>query len=117
MPNGKSASKYSRQLLFSEAIAQPKTMALQAVPPCSASSPVDPPTLEAVDRILLEIAAVGRHLEVMDSKISDLMVASSSIRADISGFREMVNALDQRLMTMEGQVAAMPDHEAELQFL
>ncbi|KAJ1126962.1 hypothetical protein NDU88_005368 [Pleurodeles waltl] len=92
-------------------------MAVQACPSCSASSPADPPPLEAADRILLEIAAVGRRLEVMDSKISDLTGASSSIRADIAGFREMVNALDQRLMTMEGRVAALPDHKAELQFL
>ncbi|KAJ1127447.1 hypothetical protein NDU88_005849 [Pleurodeles waltl] len=72
--------------------------------------------MEAADCILLEIAAVGRRLEVMDSKISHLMVASS-IRADIAGFWETVNALDQCLTTMEGQVAALPDHEAELRFL
>ncbi|KAJ1162264.1 hypothetical protein NDU88_002732 [Pleurodeles waltl] len=48
----------------------------------------------AVDRILQEIAAVGLRLETMDSRISDLTVASSSIRADIAGFRETVNNLD-----------------------
>ncbi|KAJ1093435.1 hypothetical protein NDU88_006536 [Pleurodeles waltl] len=118
MPNGKPSGKHSRQLLFSEAIAQPKTMEAQTAPPCSASSPADPTALEAANCILLEIIAVGRRLEVMDSKISDLTVASSSsIRADIAGFRETVHDLDQRLTTMEGQVAALPNHEAELCFL
>ncbi|KAJ1219199.1 hypothetical protein NDU88_006770 [Pleurodeles waltl] len=92
-------------------------MAAQTAPPCSASSPADPPALEAADRILLEITTVGRRLEEMDYKISDLMVASSSIRDDIAGFRETVHDLDQRLTTMEGQVAALPNHEAELRFL
>ncbi|KAJ1116689.1 hypothetical protein NDU88_004895 [Pleurodeles waltl] len=91
MPNGKSSGKHSCQLLFSEAIAQPKTMAAQTAPPCPVSSPADPHPTEAVDRILQEIAAVGRRLEAMDSKISDLIVASTSIRADIAGFRKTVN--------------------------
>ncbi|KAJ1105041.1 hypothetical protein NDU88_002449 [Pleurodeles waltl] len=85
--------------------------------PCSASSPADPPALEAADRILLEIATVQHCLEAMDSKISVLTVASSSIRADIAGFWERVHDLDQRLTNMEGQVAALPKHEAELWFL
>ncbi|KAJ1177257.1 hypothetical protein NDU88_002518 [Pleurodeles waltl] len=117
MPNGKSMGKHSRQLLFSEAIAPPKPMTAQTAPPSSVCSSPDPPLLEAVDRILLEIATVGRRLEAMDSKISDLKVASSSIRADIAGFQETVHDLEQRLTTMEGQVAALSDHEAELRFL
>ncbi|KAJ1143868.1 hypothetical protein NDU88_010170 [Pleurodeles waltl] len=78
-----------------KAIAQPKTMAAQAASPCPTSLPVDPPALEATDRILQEIASVGRRLEAMELKITDLTVASSSIRADIAGFRETANALDQ----------------------
>ncbi|KAJ1082447.1 hypothetical protein NDU88_002615 [Pleurodeles waltl] len=97
MPNGKSSGKHSRQLLFFEAIAQRKTMAVQMAPPCPAPSPFDPPTLEATDRILQEIAAVGRHLEAMDLQITDLTVASFSIRADITGFWETANDLNQRL--------------------
>ncbi|KAJ1110065.1 hypothetical protein NDU88_007420 [Pleurodeles waltl] len=76
-----------------------------------------PPQLEAADCILQEIATVGRRLEAMDSKISDLTVASASIRADIAGFRETVNDLDQHLTIVEGQAAALPDQEAELQSL
>ncbi|KAJ1215231.1 hypothetical protein NDU88_002840 [Pleurodeles waltl] len=70
------------------------------------------PSLEAADHILQEIAAVGCRLETMDSRIYELGVASSSIRADIAGFRETVNNLDQRLTIMEDQVAALPDQEA-----
>ncbi|KAJ1084639.1 hypothetical protein NDU88_004785 [Pleurodeles waltl] len=117
MPNGKSSGKHSRQLLFSEAIAQPKTMAAQTAPPCPTPLPADPPTLEATDRILQEIASVGCCLEAMDLKITDLTVASSSIRADITGFRETANALDQRLTAVEDQVTALPDQEVELRSL
>ncbi|KAJ1188912.1 hypothetical protein NDU88_005668 [Pleurodeles waltl] len=86
-------------------------------PPCPTPSPADPSALEATDRILQQIASVGRRLEAMDLKITDLTVASSSIRADIAGFRETANALDQRLTTVEDQVAALPDQEAELRSL
>ncbi|KAJ1087902.1 hypothetical protein NDU88_001061 [Pleurodeles waltl] len=110
-------SKHSRQLLFSEAIAQPKTMVAQTAPPGPTPSPADPSALEATDRILQEIASVGRHLEAMDLKITDLTLASSSIRADIAGFRETANALDQCLTAVEDQVAVLPDQEEELRFL
>ncbi|KAJ1215728.1 hypothetical protein NDU88_003336 [Pleurodeles waltl] len=117
MPNGKSSGKHSRQLLFSEAIAQPKTMAAQTAPPGPTPPPADPSALEATDRILQEIASVGRQLEAMDLKITDLIVASSSICADIASFRETANALDQRLTALEDQVAVLPDQEVELRFL
>ncbi|KAJ1115853.1 hypothetical protein NDU88_004075 [Pleurodeles waltl] len=114
MPNGKVSGKHSCQLLFSEAIAQPKTMAAQSAPCFPAPSPADPPTLEATDHILQEIASLGRRLEAMDFKITDLTVASSSIRADITGFRETANAFDQRLTAVEDQVAVLPDQEGRV---
>ncbi|KAJ1200395.1 hypothetical protein NDU88_004219 [Pleurodeles waltl] len=117
MPNDKTAGKHSHQLLFSEAIAQPKIMAAQTAPQGYISPLVDSPPLEATDRILQEIASVGRRLEVMDLKITDLTLASSSIRADIAGFRETVTILDQRLSTVEDHVAAIPDQEEELRSL
>ncbi|KAJ1155412.1 hypothetical protein NDU88_008142 [Pleurodeles waltl] len=117
MPNDKIASKHSRQLLFSEAIAQPKTMAVQTVPQGHASPLVDQPSLEATDRILQEIASVGRRLEVMDLKITDLTLASSSIHSDRACFRETVTNLDQRLSAVEDNVAAIPDQEEELRSL
>ncbi|KAJ1090438.1 hypothetical protein NDU88_003570 [Pleurodeles waltl] len=117
MPNGKPPGKRSHQLLFSEAIEQSKTMAAQTAPSGSVTPPADPRTMEATDLILQEITAVGRRLEEMDSKISDLTVASTSIRADIAGFRETVTDLDQHLMNVEAHVATLPDHEAELRSL
>ncbi|KAJ1170391.1 hypothetical protein NDU88_002268 [Pleurodeles waltl] len=74
-------------------------------------------SLEATARILQEIAAVGRRLEAMDEKISDLTVASTSIRADIAGFRETGTDLDHCLTTVEDQVGALPDQETELRSL
>ncbi|KAJ1123458.1 hypothetical protein NDU88_001927 [Pleurodeles waltl] len=111
MPNDKTAGKHSCQLLFSEAIAQPKTMAAQTAPQGQVSPLVDPPPLEATDCILQEIASVGRRLEVMDLKITDLTLASSSIRADIAGFRETVTNLGQRLSAVEDHLAAILDQE------
>ncbi|KAJ1193753.1 hypothetical protein NDU88_003049 [Pleurodeles waltl] len=67
-------------------------MAAQMTPPYPTSLPADSHSWEEADRILPEIAAVRRPLEAMDSKISDLTVAS--IRADIAGFRETVTDLD-----------------------
>ncbi|KAJ1150927.1 hypothetical protein NDU88_003714 [Pleurodeles waltl] len=75
------------------------------------------PSIEATDRILQEIAAVGRRLEAMDAKISDLTVASTSIRADIAGFRETVTDLDRCLSIVEDRVAVLPDQETELRSL
>ncbi|KAJ1170404.1 hypothetical protein NDU88_002281 [Pleurodeles waltl] len=117
MPNDKTVGKHSHQLLFSEAIAQPKTMAAQTAPQGHVSPLVDQASIEATDRILQEIASVRRRLEVMDLKITDLTLASSSIRADIAGFRETVTNLDQRLSAEEDHVAAIPDQEEELRSL
>ncbi|KAJ1079649.1 hypothetical protein NDU88_000120 [Pleurodeles waltl] len=117
MPSGKSSGKHSCQLLFSEALAQPKVMATQGTSPGSAPSPTAFPPLEVTYRILQEIAAVGRHLETMDARISELTVASSSIQADIAGFRETVHNLDQCLTIMEDCVAVLPGQEAELRSL
>ncbi|KAJ1163435.1 hypothetical protein NDU88_003893 [Pleurodeles waltl] len=117
MPNDKTASKHSRQLLFSEAIAQPKAMTAQTASQGHTSLPVDQPALDATDRIVQEIASVGRRLVAMDLKITDLTLASSSIRADIAGFRETANNLDQRLSAVEDHIATTPDQEEELKSL
>ncbi|KAJ1210335.1 hypothetical protein NDU88_005701 [Pleurodeles waltl] len=80
----------------------------------SISTPTDP---SASERILQEIALVGRRLEAMDQKITDLTIDSSSIRADMAGFKDTVDALDQRLTTVEDQMATLPDQEIELRSL
>ncbi|KAJ1090132.1 hypothetical protein NDU88_003269 [Pleurodeles waltl] len=117
MPRLKSSGKHSRQLLFSEAIAQPKIMPAQSAPPCPISLPAEFHSMEATDRILQEIATVVHRLEAMDAKISDLTVASTSKRADIASFLETATDLDQRLTTVEDQVAALPNQETELRSL
>ncbi|KAJ1102707.1 hypothetical protein NDU88_000151 [Pleurodeles waltl] len=89
-------------------------MATQGTSSGSASSPATSPPLEATDRILQEIATVGRRLETMDARISDLTIASSSIRADIAGFRETVHNLDQHLTSMEEHMVPLPSQEAEM---
>ncbi|KAJ1188103.1 hypothetical protein NDU88_004868 [Pleurodeles waltl] len=75
------------------------------------------PPMEATDCILQEIAAVGHHLEAMDAKISDVTVASTSIRADIAGFGETATNLDLCLSIVEDRVAVFPDQKAELRSL
>ncbi|KAJ1114169.1 hypothetical protein NDU88_002408 [Pleurodeles waltl] len=85
--------------------------------PGSISTPTDPSALEATERILQDIASVGHRLEAMDQKITDLTIASSSFRAEIAGFKDTADALDQRLTTVEDQMATLPDQEIELRSL
>ncbi|KAJ1163753.1 hypothetical protein NDU88_004206 [Pleurodeles waltl] len=59
----------------------------------------------------------GGRLEAMDAKISDLTVASTSIRADIAGFRETATDLDLCLTMAEDRVATLPNQETELRSL
>ncbi|KAJ1206177.1 hypothetical protein NDU88_001586 [Pleurodeles waltl] len=117
MPGGKSSGKHPHNLLFSEALVQPKVTATQGTSSGSASSPATSSPLEVTGRILQKIAAVGDRLETMDARISDLTIASSSIRADIAGFRETVHNLDQHLTSNEEHVTALPGQEAELRSL
>ncbi|KAJ1104297.1 hypothetical protein NDU88_001709 [Pleurodeles waltl] len=107
----------SRQLLFSEAITQSKPTTTQMATIGSMPTPTDPSASEATERILQEIASVGRHLEAMDQKITDLTIASSSICADIAGFKDTADALDQCLTTVEDQMATLPDQKIELRSL
>ncbi|KAJ1101387.1 hypothetical protein NDU88_006455 [Pleurodeles waltl] len=53
----------------------------------------------------------------MDSKISDLSTASTSIRADIACFQVTVTDLDHCLTTFEDHLATLPQQDTELQFL
>ncbi|KAJ1194148.1 hypothetical protein NDU88_003443 [Pleurodeles waltl] len=76
-----------------------------------------PRSADAMEHILQEITAVGRCLEAMDSKISDLSTASTSIRADIACFQVTVTDLDHRLKTVEDRFATLPEQDTELQFL
>ncbi|KAJ1119389.1 hypothetical protein NDU88_007575 [Pleurodeles waltl] len=73
--------------------------------------------MDATDRILQEITVVGRCLEAMDLKITDLSAASVSIRTNIACFSEKVVDLDQRLTNVEDHIGMLPEHDAELQTL
>ncbi|KAJ1184257.1 hypothetical protein NDU88_001065 [Pleurodeles waltl] len=79
--------------------------------------PDAPRVMDASDHILQEITAVGKRLEAMDLKITDLSAASVSIRTDIACFSEKVTDLDQRLTKMEDHVGTLPDGDAELRSL
>ncbi|KAJ1099209.1 hypothetical protein NDU88_004313 [Pleurodeles waltl] len=85
--------------------------------PSSTDCPVDSRPDTAMESSLQEISAVGRHLEAIGSKITDLSADSRSIRTDIAGFQDKVTDLDHRLHTVESKVAALPANEPELQFL
>ncbi|KAJ1191118.1 hypothetical protein NDU88_000434 [Pleurodeles waltl] len=54
-----------------------------------------------MERILQEISAVGRHLQAMDVKITDLSADSKLIRMDIDSFQDKVTDLDHCLLTVE----------------
>ncbi|KAJ1182029.1 hypothetical protein NDU88_007226 [Pleurodeles waltl] len=92
-------------------------MAAQKTLSSPAISLVDPRTLDTTDRILQEITVVGRRQEAMDLKITDLSVASASIRMDIACLSEKVADLDQCLTTVEDYIGMLPGHDAELQSL
>ncbi|KAJ1163147.1 hypothetical protein NDU88_003610 [Pleurodeles waltl] len=67
-----------------------------------------------MDRILQEISAVCRKLESMDSAMNSLTAETKSMRLDIAGFQTQVSGLDQRVTTVESQVASWVDRDQEL---
>ncbi|KAJ1155183.1 hypothetical protein NDU88_007918 [Pleurodeles waltl] len=119
MPNSKTARKHICQLLFSEAISQPHPMASPAAPVAYSptASANDAQLDAAMECILQKIVAVGRRPEAMDSKITDLSMASHSNQSDIGSFHDKVTNLDHRLTAVESQLAVMPERDSELQFL
>ncbi|KAJ1180984.1 hypothetical protein NDU88_006195 [Pleurodeles waltl] len=86
-------------------------------PPSSAAQTANPHPADDTARILQEITAVGRRLEAMDLKISDLSAASTSIRADIARFQVTVTDFDNHLTTIENQIADLPAQDGEIQSL
>ncbi|KAJ1180184.1 hypothetical protein NDU88_005408 [Pleurodeles waltl] len=92
-------------------MASPKTPSTSTVPP------TDPRPVDATECILQEITAVGRRLEAMDLKITDLSTASTSIRADIASFQDKVTDLDLRLTSVKHHLATLSERDSELQFL
>ncbi|KAJ1161595.1 hypothetical protein NDU88_002079 [Pleurodeles waltl] len=70
-----------------------------------------------MDRILQEISAVGRKLEGMDSAMVALTAETRYIRLEIAGFQSQISGLDQRVTTVETQVASWTDSSQELMYL
>ncbi|KAJ1124273.1 hypothetical protein NDU88_002734 [Pleurodeles waltl] len=99
MPFGKTTGKCMHQLLNSDAISPPPTMAPPAVTlsPNPTGAFVDTHPDTAMERILQEITAVGHRLEAINSKIMDLSTNSKPIRADRAGFQDKVTDLDHCL--------------------
>ncbi|KAJ1213661.1 hypothetical protein NDU88_001293 [Pleurodeles waltl] len=71
----------------------------------------------SMDRILQEISAVGRKLEGMDSAMVALTAETRSMRLEIAGFQSQMSGLDQRVTTVETQVASWTDSCQELMYL
>ncbi|KAJ1176714.1 hypothetical protein NDU88_001982 [Pleurodeles waltl] len=104
---GKTTGKPARQLLFSEALHQQKHPSAEDPPPLPRTSMADNTQGATMDRILQEISAVSRKLDGMDS-------AMVALTADIAGFQSQISWLDQRVATLETQVASWTDRDQEL---
>ncbi|KAJ1179610.1 hypothetical protein NDU88_004844 [Pleurodeles waltl] len=67
-----------------------------------------------MDCILQEISAVSRKLEGMDGAMVLLTAEKRSMRLDIAGFQSQVTGLDQRVTTVETQIASRTNRDQEL---
>ncbi|KAJ1127913.1 hypothetical protein NDU88_006306 [Pleurodeles waltl] len=121
MPRGKTAGKISgkpaRQLLFSEALRQQKHPSAEVPLSSPCSSMADATQGTTMDGIPQEISAVSRKLEGMDSAMVALTAETRSMRLDIAGFQSQIPGLDQRMATVETQVASWTDRDQELLLL
>ncbi|KAJ1154843.1 hypothetical protein NDU88_007586 [Pleurodeles waltl] len=124
MPRGKVTGKPSgnpaRQLLFSKALRQQKHPPAKDSPPhphTITGNMEECPQGASTDRILQEISVVGRKLEGMDSAMMALTAETRSMRLEIVGFQSQISRLDQRVTTVETQVASWTDNGQELMHL
>ncbi|KAJ1197912.1 hypothetical protein NDU88_001756 [Pleurodeles waltl] len=119
MPMDKPNGKVAHQLLFSVALDHPKTEPSKKPPLVSdmlhthAATQRDP----TKERILQEITEVGKCLEVMATKISELTADSHSIHADIAGFHDRVTGLDHCLSLVGYKLNKPSNNDQELQYL
>ncbi|KAJ1195798.1 hypothetical protein NDU88_005066 [Pleurodeles waltl] len=114
---GKTLCKPTRQLLFSEALRQQKPPPAEVPLPSLPSSMAGDTQVATMDRILQEISAVSRKLEGMDSAMVALTKETRSMGLDIAGFQSQISGLDQRVATVETQVASWTDKDQELRHL
>ncbi|KAJ1214960.1 hypothetical protein NDU88_002570 [Pleurodeles waltl] len=113
---GKSLGKPARQLLFSEDLRQQKHPPAEDPPPHPHinSNMAEDTQGVSMDRVLQEISAVGSKLEGMDSAVLVLTAETRSMRLEIAGFQSQISGLDQRVTTVETQVASWTDRDQEL---
>ncbi|KAJ1130411.1 hypothetical protein NDU88_008764 [Pleurodeles waltl] len=118
MPGGKTVSKTlgrpARQLLFPEALRQQKHPPAKDPPHPPHTSMVDDMQGATMDCILQEISAVSRKLEGMEGAMVSLTAETRSMHLDIAGFQSQVTGLDQRVTTVETQIAFWTDRDQEL---
>ncbi|KAJ1127370.1 hypothetical protein NDU88_005772 [Pleurodeles waltl] len=117
MATGNATGKPDRQLLFSEALRQQKHPSAEDPPPLPCANMADDTQGVTMDRILQEISAVSRKLEGMDNVMVALTAETRSMRLDIAGFQSQISGLDQRVATVETQVASWTDRDLELSHL
>ncbi|KAJ1163847.1 hypothetical protein NDU88_004299 [Pleurodeles waltl] len=110
----KGKGKPARPLLFSEALRQQKHSSAEDPPPLLCTNMADDTQGATMDRILQEISAVSSKLEGMDNAMVELTAATRSMRLDIACFQSQISGLNQRVATVETQVASWTDRDLEL---
>ncbi|KAJ1199081.1 hypothetical protein NDU88_002919 [Pleurodeles waltl] len=114
---GKARGKPAQQLLFSEALREQKHPSAEDPPPTPCANMADDMQGATMDRTLQEIWAVSRKLEAMDNTMVALTAETRSMRLDIAGFQSQISGLDQRVATVETQVASWTDRDLKLSHL
>ncbi|KAJ1144684.1 hypothetical protein NDU88_010981 [Pleurodeles waltl] len=121
MPRGRTTSKVTGkpalQLLFSEALRHQKHPSVEDSPALPCANMTEDTQGVTMDHILQEISAVSRKLEGMDNAMVALMAETRSMRLDLAGFQSQMSGLDQRVTTVETQVASWTDRDLELSHL
>ncbi|KAJ1105734.1 hypothetical protein NDU88_003139 [Pleurodeles waltl] len=108
---GKPGCKPTWHFLFSEALHQPRSIAMEGGTPSPGHSSTNSNSKQdyAVE--------VGCRIEGLDSNISALAAETKSIHLDTVGFQNRVTDLEHRITTVEAHLNVIPDGNQELLFL
>ncbi|KAJ1100927.1 hypothetical protein NDU88_006002 [Pleurodeles waltl] len=119
MISGKTSTKFSSQLPFSEAVIQHQPLAASQTSPAMElpSAPTCLTQETTMERILQEIKAVNCREEGIDTKTSAQTAKSKSICTNIASFQDRVEAEDQRLIALEDLLSTIQDRGLELLYL
>ncbi|KAJ1129173.1 hypothetical protein NDU88_007544 [Pleurodeles waltl] len=96
---------------------QQKHPSVEDSPPLPYANMTEDTQGETMDCILQEISAASRKLEGMDNAMVALTAETRSIQLDLAGFQSQMSGLDQRVTTVETQVASWTDRDLELSHL